>query len=64
MNLTLRTKMKILTRRISKYKQSQTLRVKTQKCTLILISQNKDYMEEKKNGGGGGEVWDQTSQTP
>ena len=56
--------MKILTRKRPKYKQSQTLRVKTQKCTLILISQNKDYMEEKKNGGGGGEVWDQTTQTP
>ena len=49
--------MKILTRKRPKYKQSQTLRVKTQKCTLILISQNKDYMEKKKKkkGGGGGE---------
>ena len=55
--------MKILTRKRPKYKQSQTLRVKTQKCTLILISQNKDYMEEKKKMGVG-EAWDQTSQTP
>ena len=56
MNLTLRAKMKILTRKRPKYKQSQTLRVKTQKCTLILISQNKDYMEGKKKNGGGGSV--------
>lgn len=60
MNLTLRAKMKILTRKRPKYKQSQTLRVKTQKCTLILISQNKDYMEKKKKkwglGGWGGSV--------